>query len=197
MNKYREILRKLHADEPLDKSEKISITKLGEERIAKYAEAYDALSVVFKTRGERREVRDKVAEALGIDVRTLNAIIKPEFKRPERMRDIANQYLDTTDYKIDVLKAALSVIASGEPVEYAAIRANCSARTVYRRVRDLLKPLHMDLRFLEQQSVAIRSGMANDIEQTHMPALIKERDERLESANTELEIRAKTKTKAA
>ena len=185
--------RRLLTEEPTTRAERIRVTKLGQEKLALYAEAWDALSQVYATRTERRQVRDKYAALLGVEPRTLNAIAKPEFKKPERIREIRAHYLATADKKLGTVKAAISVIAGSESAADAAVRAETTERTVYRRVGTLLATQGLVTEDLRHLSNTKRVEVAQAIESTILPTYEKIKETRRQQLQTDREIRRKAK----
>ena len=175
---------------PATRAEKIRVSKLGD-KLSLYADAWDALSGNFATRTERRKVRDHHATLLGVEPRTLNNIAKPEFQRPERIKTIQTHYLAVADQKIAIVKAAISVIAGSETPEEAAVMAETTARTVYRRVSSILGLSQLETSDLNRMTNAQRTGLAQDIEATILNKLLKSREILKKKLDNPREIRKK------
>lgn len=186
VNPFRDLLSR----PPATKAEKIRVSKLGN-KLATYAEAWDALSANFPTRGERRKVRDHYAALLEVEPRTLNNIAKPEFQRPERIKEIQAHYLDVSSKKLSVVKAAISVIAGSETPEDAALRAETTVRTVYRRVNTLLALHQLVIGDLKHMTNQQRTALAQQLEGSIGTALEQKQQKLVQKLSNTREIRTK------
>lgn len=187
--------RALLLNGPQTREEKIRLTKLGPDKLAVYADAWDALSGDFPTRTERRRTRDHYAALLGVAPRTLNLIAQPEFKRPERIRTIHTHYAEVAEHKERVLKAAISVIAGSESAEDAATLAETTPRTVYRRVSTLLAFEHLVTADLRHMTLPQRTEIATKLEQSVLKRQQKRRETLTNSLKNVREIRKITQKK--
>jgi hypothetical protein len=191
MNPFSELLRKITDHEPLNRSEAGKVGQLGADKLHLYAQAYEVLSQVFPTRTARREARDQWAEILGISPRAVNLVIKPDFQRPQRIKEIQSHYVESAKRQIAILKAALSVIGNGEDPDVAAQEADCSSRTVYRKAQQVLGESSLSLRDLQTMPLELKQQLAKDIEAKHLPPLLEDLKKREVKASLDKEIRKK------
>lgn len=191
MNPFRELLRKLEANEALTRSDRARFSQLGVDKLPLYAEAHDELSQVFATRTARREARDRIAAKLGISARAVNIILRPDFQRPERIREITAHAVQTTEKQITLLKAALEIIAENPEIDPVAEQADCSPRTLYRKVEALLAPSALCLHDLKGLPFESRRALAAGIRAKTLPQLEETLRKRRKNAKEEREIRKK------
>ena len=192
INSYQQIMDKLRLGLGLTKIEKIKATKVGEDRLHLYAHAYEVASAIFPSRAARAKAIEEQAAILGTTVSNLNRTVRPDFQRPELQRSIVKTNVDATLKDILILQYALSVIGAGEKMSDAAIDAECSTRTMYRAVGDLLGESGLVTGDLKHMAMHYRSALANEIEKKKMPILDEKLQIKLEKAKKTSENRRRS-----